>query len=174
MAEFYPYLISSLPLLNFGIRPPLNFEKFLSLTKDFIPEQDYQLIVRIGNFQALSDSQENRIIKRYSDFERKLRNEMAKERAPRYHVPVQKYLRGEDDADAGFMHLAITSYRNPAIIEGERNLDLARWNYLEELSFGHFFDLELLVIYALKLKLLERWDVINNSDRQSLLEKILE
>jgi hypothetical protein len=41
-------------------------------------------------------------------------------------------------------------------LEAERLLNRARWQFLEELEVGHYFDVERLVIYSLKLQLLER------------------
>ena len=49
-------------------------------------------------------------------------------------------------------------------------LDQARWAKLDELSFGHYFDLEALIIYAYKLRLLERWEKIRTADKERLLE----
>ncbi len=41
-------------------------------------------------------------------------------------------------------------------LDAELLLNNARWQFIEELSAGHFFDLEFLVAYRLKLQLQER------------------
>ena len=41
-------------------------------------------------------------------------------------------------------------------LEIERRLLHLRWNFLEEQEIGHFFDLHFLIIYYLKLQLLQR------------------
>ncbi|MDA3930299.1 MAG: DUF2764 family protein [Prolixibacteraceae bacterium] len=43
------------------------------------------------------------------------------------------------------------------IYERERKIDLLKWNWLEEKGFFHYFDVEHLFIYLLRLELLERW-----------------
>ena len=43
------------------------------------------------------------------------------------------------------------------IYERERKIDLLKWNWLEENGFFHYFDMEHLFIYLLRLELLERW-----------------
>jgi hypothetical protein len=52
-------------------------------------------------------------------------------------------------------------------------LDEARWRMLEELCVGHYFDLDFLIIYALKLLILERWQRIRTADGGRLLEEVL-
>jgi len=59
------------------------------------------------------------------------------------------------------------------IKEAEKSLDEARWKFLDELSFGHYFDLDILIVYVLKLLLLERWGKINTADKTKILEGAL-
>jgi hypothetical protein len=70
-------------------------------------------------------------------------------------------------------HIAINAYRKTSIIEAEKTLDAERWQYLDELSVGHYFDLDTLVIYAFKLLILEKWDRIATADAGRLLEETL-
>ena len=44
MADFYPYVIASLPMLHFKMKPPFSFERFLEVCCPFIPEKDVQLL----------------------------------------------------------------------------------------------------------------------------------
>jgi hypothetical protein len=44
---------------------------------------------------------------------------------------------------------------------------------LEELSVGHYFDIELLMIYARKLSILEKWERVKAADAGKLLEEAL-
>lgn len=43
---------------------------------------------------------------------------------------------------------------NPLLME--KRFEQARWNFLEDKELGHHFDLEILTIYLLKLRILER------------------
>ncbi|MDD5512600.1 MAG: DUF2764 family protein, partial [Candidatus Omnitrophica bacterium] len=45
-----------------------------------------------------------------------------------------------------------------------------RWAFLEELNTGHYFDFEVLIIYALKLLLLEKWLRIQGADKSQVME----
>ena len=44
---------------------------------------------------------------------------------------------------------------------------------MDELATGHYFDLDFLISYALKLLILERWERINSADKPRLLEEVL-
>jgi hypothetical protein len=59
------------------------------------------------------------------------------------------------------------------MLEAEKALDLERWQLLEELACGHYFDLDALLIYALKLLILERWAKINLADKEHIMQETL-
>ena len=54
-----------------------------------------------------------------------------------------------------------------------KNFGFRALAFLDGLSCGHYFDIILLVIYALKLKILLRWDNVYASDKDRLLEEAL-
>lgn len=45
----------------------------------------------------------------------------------------------------------------PDLYERERKIDLMKWNWLEEKGFFHYFDIEHLFIYLIRLQMLARW-----------------
>jgi hypothetical protein len=65
------------------------------------------------------------------------------------------------------------SHRIPSLIESEKFLDAARWQRLEELSQGHYFDLGALIVYALKLNILWRWEKIAWARAPEMIEGFL-
>jgi len=174
MSGFYVYLISSLPALRFGAAPPFSLEKFLQICLDLLPEEDLEILrlsVDIGrDFVYLGRSE---ALRKWCGFNIALNNEIVKIRAGRRHIDPAKFLRPDVYFSADVFHIAGAAYRNPSLLEAESMLDQARWNYLEELSLGHYFDLELLLVYLQKLLILERWQRINRSDKQELLTSVL-
>jgi hypothetical protein len=60
-----------------------------------------------------------------------------------------------------------------SVLDAEKTLDEARWKALEELATGHYFDLDLLITYAYKLLILQRWENIRSADGTILLEQSL-
>ncbi|MBU1869761.1 MAG: DUF2764 domain-containing protein [Candidatus Omnitrophica bacterium] len=170
MADLYPYLISSLPMLSFGAPLPFSFAEFIERCSGIISEEDLRVLKGLSveeTSQALSP-----IIKKWLGFNTTLKNELVKVRCARKSARAEDYLRSDGYAEPSVYHLALAAHRNPSPLEGERMLDMARWNFLEELSFGHYFDLDSVIIYAYKLLILERWEKINTADREALLRSV--
>ncbi|MDO8535630.1 MAG: DUF2764 family protein [Candidatus Omnitrophota bacterium] len=164
MSGYYVYLISSLPMLHFGGKPPFGMGRFFSICAELISPRD---------LEELKGSLKDTGAGKYNDFETALRNELVKVRAQHKHLDASKFLRSDGYADQWVTHIAVGAYRNPSVIEREKMLDQERWKFLDELSIGHYFDLELLMIYARKLSILERWERVSAADAGKLLEEAL-
>jgi hypothetical protein len=173
MSGYYPYLISTLPMLHFGIKPPFSSEKFLEICRQFIPGSDIEMIKKAAINGEYTAAQIHSGLKKWQDFDTGLRNELVKIRCLHKHIDAQKYLRPDEHAPASIIHLIYAVHRTPNILEAERLLDQERWYFLDSLSFGHYFDLDFLLIYALKLLILERWDKIITADKKAVLEEAL-
>jgi hypothetical protein len=61
-----------------------------------------------------------------------------------------------------------------AILDAEKVLDEIRWKALDDLATGHYFDLAVLITYAYKLLILERWENVRSADGMFLLEQALQ
>jgi hypothetical protein len=139
-------------------------EKFFSTCAELISPED--LLTLKNSLKDEGDS-------RYHDFETALRNELVRIRAQRKRLDAAKFLRRDGYADQWISHMAAGAYRNPSVIDAEKILDLERWRFLDELSIGHYFDIEVLMIYARKLSILEKWERVRIADSGKLLEEAL-
>jgi hypothetical protein len=170
MPKFYTYLISSLPALNSGMKPPFSFERFLEKCRPFISEEDFLLLSNLPTtIDEYVKSLSHPTIGRWLAFDTTLRNELVKIRAHSKKIDAAKYMRGETPIDMAIYHTAMSSQRSTSILEGEKILDDARWQALDDLGFGHYFDMDYLILYAYKLKILERWEKIYTQDKEELL-----
>ncbi len=172
MAQFYTYLISSLPVLQFGVKAPFSLHNFLQMCQELIPQKDFEILKRSNNFENLNEEQQT--LKAWFIFELTLRNELVRIRAARKKTDPVKYLRAEGLSDNNLHNVAMAAHRHSSLLESEKILDLERWKKLDELSVGHYFDLDFLIIYTIKLQILIRWDNINKVDKKSVLNKTLE
>jgi hypothetical protein len=59
------------------------------------------------------------------------------------------------------------------MIEREKNIDKIKWNYLDEQTFFHYFTIEKILSYIIKLKITERWMKLDKSTGEALLEKLI-
>jgi hypothetical protein len=99
--------------------------------------------------------------KQWYELELALRNALARVRAAALNRDAEESVRrttdgrdpGEDPAVVGVVREA---YSQESPLRQEERLLQYRWELLEQMAVGHFFDLDALVIYYLKLKILER------------------
>jgi len=173
MSAYYTYLISSLPLLNFPSRLPFSLEVFFAKCQNLAPEVD---ILRLRNVtsEIFLNTPDTGILKSWRGFEIALKNELARIRAKDKKIDPEKFVRSPDFPQAHISFIALSAHRhNLYVLEAEKILDQERWNYLDQLLFGHYFDFEALLIYTLKLKILERWEKIEKADKESLYNAAL-
>lgn len=158
-------------MLQFGAKPPFSFEKFIGMCRTLIPDEDIDIIGSITLDGAYGHRGGQATLRKWRSFDTALRNELVRIRASRKRIDPSLYLRGDGESDVSINHIAINAVRNPSILEGERMLDQARWHALDEFSITHYFDIDILIIYALKLLMLEKWERIASSDKLELVEE---
>lgn len=161
-------------MLHFGQKPPFDFKRFLEMCAELIPQVDLETLRSLPKPEDYSDKDiKEPAVLVWVNFDTALRNELVKARATHRRIDGSKYLRGETFTEPQLAQVALASYRNSALLEGEKMLDRLRWNFLDELCFGHYFDLNFLIIYAYKLMMLERWERFRLADKITLLEAVL-
>jgi hypothetical protein len=138
-----------------------------------IPSADEAQIKLCATDAYLEQPTDDPTLAQWRAFETGLRNELARIRAVRRKADAQKYLRPNAGQQEQLFHIAMASHRVASFIDSEKFLDRERWLKLDELAFGHYFDRAALIVYALKLRILLRWDVVERADKQAALERIL-
>jgi len=155
------------------MRPPFDFSRLIELCSDMVPQNDIDIIRLCQDDGYLDRSTSSQALAQWQAFEKGLRNELVMIRAARKKSDPQKYLRPGPDADPRLYHIAMASHRMPSFMESERFLDSQRWFMLDRIALGHYFDSSALIVYALKLRILLRWDVIERAPAQELLERTI-
>jgi hypothetical protein len=174
MADFYPYLVASLPMLHFEMKPPFSFERFLDICCPLIPEKDCRVLRNLPHpEQYLKKEKRLPVIQRWIEFDGALRNELVKIRATKKHLDPAVYLRHSGSGGSSPVPAVLAANINTSVLDAEKILDETRWKALEDLAAGHYFDLDFLITYAGKLLILERWENIRNADGAILLEQAL-
>ncbi len=171
MGRSYYYFVASLPLLNFDMKPPLTLEEFLDDCRRLLAVDDVRRIE-----QALfSDPQDveptSDIFGRWIDFKQRLRNELTWVRATRAHKDPLEYVRGPRDVDAFMQETINRAVKTADPLEAERILDVGRWQYLDELERGRYFHFDNVLIFALKLQILERYQTYKLPRGQEIFEE---
>ena len=175
MADFYPYLVSSLPMLHFGMKPPFSFERFLEVCRPLIPKKDFQLLRTLPQPEHYSEKgKRHQIIRKWIEFNIALRNELVRIRAVKKHLDPATYLRTESYLGAFPIPAGLAATIHTSVLDAEKTLDEMRWKALEELALGHYFDVGVLITYAYKLMILQRWENIRSANGMILLEQALQ
>lgn len=60
------------------------------------------------------------------------------------------------------------------LLEREKKIDALKWNWLEENTFFHYFSIEKIISYCLKLNILDRWKLLSIEEGARIFRTMLE
>jgi hypothetical protein len=167
LSQYY-YTIASLPFLDFDSDPPFTGDEFLMACKNECNKQDFSLLQKTSlippdspatlfndNWGSAKLNTGQSLVDRFYTWERSLRNELVLLRAKKKGIDPDKYVQ-EGEVRLEPVQVARSAFMNESPLAAEKILNKARWAYLDQLEVGHYFDLEKLLVYKLKLKILEQ------------------
>ena len=170
MANQYYYTVSSLPMIFYDSEKFMTEEEFFECCETTITAKDLQILKSAAAIPG-EESAKNPVLEKWDNWEKSLRNELVKLRAGKRGHDSEKYLKG-GAVEPGLLEVAREAFSAQSPLDGEIILNRARWEYLEMLESGHFFDLGKLIIYYLQLKILHRKEQINKEKGKSDFEKL--
>lgn len=157
-------------MLQFGMKLPFSYEGFLERCRLELNQEDMDALARVSIEPSVDIEDKLPLLKEWKRFNRSLKNELARTRAIKKGRDPNKYLRGNDGLDPFIAPLAHWAINQDSPMETEAYLDRIRWEKIEEIKTGHYFDIECLAAYGLQLKILERWQRINSGEGTKVLE----
>lgn len=156
MKRQYYYLVTLLPTLAFDRKPPFSSADFMDICKKHLDGRHFIKLKKISDPQNGSESIVD-FFDEWNIWDRGLKNELAAMRASIISIrdkglkhPLPQIATSENSLK---LYKAVTS-KNP--LEAEKAMEKIRWDQLEKMEFGHYFDFDKIIIYALKLKIIER------------------
>jgi len=171
MSEYF-YLASSLPELKTDQNVPISTSEFLETCGRLMKASDFQLLqsAKLSGFNE--EPSENSLLAKWQAFEYGIRNELVRLRSKKLSLDPEPHLR------RAFMNpqmaaLAREIFEEPSPLQAEQRYIRSLWAVLEELQACQSFNLEFLLIYYLKLQLLERSDLIGFNTGKQQLESII-
>jgi len=162
------YTLAALETIRLGEKIPVSEEYFLQFAEDTIDAKSYQILLksRWGQTEPTGFSFADRIL----SWEKDLRLELAKARIMKLPFENPPNLQGSDGSYNILETVrAVMALDSP--LDAERYLDQLRWSFLEEMSARHYFDLEALVVYYLKLQLALRQEKFQEKPGRDSFEK---
>lgn len=196
MAQYY-YAVAALPGLSLDTEPPWTIDSFLEFSGAQLTSADFEILrsatlepeevsvelqplrdeagadTQIGNNSEdeAYDIAGSGAAAHWRRFETSLRNALVKVRT---EDPNRQnaYTRPSDTAEDQRVHeIAREAHAASHPLDAEHVLDRARYSFLEELEVGHFFDIDRLVVYYLKLQLVTRRALQTSEKGRSVFEK---
>ncbi|NQT23086.1 MAG: DUF2764 family protein [Candidatus Omnitrophica bacterium] len=163
MGDKYYYLIASLPYLDFEKDTPITREEFLEESKKWLSAEDFRQLedVDINDTEIKKDDPD--LIKGWKGFDLELREELARIRQARRNNLNEKI-------PPSF--LEVFNKTTPLLMEKE--IQKKRWFFIQELEFGHHFDIGALLVYYLKLQAKERLDSFDRDKGKEVFEEMCE
>ena len=133
--------------------PPVGSGDMLEVCARFMTESDYRGLEDCT--LNPEDPEAPGLCMAYREWERSLRNDLVRLRAAEQALDETVYLRDAEDI-FGTEAIAGEAMAKSTPLEAEIFLDASRWAKIDDLSGGHYFDIEFLRGYRLKLQILER------------------
>jgi hypothetical protein len=170
LAQYY-YLVASLPLLFYDSVSIPSHEDFLVTCRQHITPRHYRLLVSAGTTDLQAGVAGCRILDLWRRWEISLRNELVRLRAKNRGSNAESYL-VESPGVLAPQAVAREAYAQDSPLQGEDTLNRARWGYLDELEVGHYFDIEKILVYALRLQVLARKALFDADRGRELFDKV--
>lgn len=160
--SLYYYFIATLPTLLLQQTPPVSYEEFMQTAERLLEGEDLKTLkaARLDNFEF--DPAGNELFNRFQAWEINLRNRLAVLRAASRRNTEGNYERPAPSVPETAI-TARAAFEAADPLQGETVQNRARWSLLSSLETYHEFDIEHLIIYALKLQILERSIAMSSS-----------
>ena len=184
----YEYIIASLPVLQAGYRGPLDAEGLLEEIREQLSESDaaaLQLVLDGWNtselteeFYARAAKSRSAFIREYFLYDRLLRNAKVAWLNKSLGRPEGQDIMpapGADTTDEDFEDQARAAevLAGSDILERERGLDNLLWERIDSLTIMHVFDLDVILGFAAKLQIVNRWLKLDETTGRELFARLV-
>lgn len=150
------YLVSSLPELELGAKPPMTPEEFLFRLHGVLTEEELASVQAV--LEGNSDGVPAGFAKEWSSFEAQLRNACVRYRAQKAGgMDAANYLHEFEGYRVSLEKSASDALSASDPLEREKRLDQTRFDKLNEMASADAFGFTAVLAFASKLKLVMRW-----------------
>ncbi len=163
MQNKYYYLVSSLPLLQFDEKSGILKKEFLSECGKWLSPPEFNILKTVDIDSSKIPSNNKQILRQWKMFDSSLRDDLSKAR---------QITQGAIDERLPASMLSVFNKETPFLMEKE--LARKQWVMLDELESGSYFDMNILIIYFLKLQILERFAAFNKDEGVRVFESACE
>lgn len=174
MSQQYYYFYSTLPMLFFGAQPSMSTAAFVAQAQVLMASDEARIICDVLDPTVEEVVASNDTLKVWQTFEQQRRNAQAKYRAQRAQKDPLLFQRGEVNPWPQLTDVVGQAEKMDNLLQGEKIIDRLRWQFLEDLKQGHYYDVDALIIYGLQLQILERHQCFSSTQGEQVLADLLE
>ena len=167
----YHYLVASLPTLRFGARPPFSSPEFFTRCSGVLKTDDLAILRAVQQGQAVNGSA---FADSWTAREIQLRNAVARIRGTRLGIDSRGFQREHPGYDVALAQAVADAMAHATPLEREQALDRCRWRLADELALDDPFGLGVVLAFAVKLRIAERWDGLSEAAGQSKLDEMIQ
>ena len=150
----YYYLVPSLPTLKPDDSENMSGDVFLQTCSQFLNAVELESL-RQSTIDNFASQTPNTVFSQWQQWETDLRNQLIVLRCQKLGLDPERFTRsGEAYVRISQPVKEAFAARNP--LETENSLHKLRWAYLNDMERSYLFDLNYLIIYYVKLQLIER------------------
>ena len=172
MGRAYYYFSASLPMIEWEGKLPMSSDEFLLDCERLLADADYTVIQRVIGENDTIEETGNKTADSWNQFSRNFRNEMAWFRAKRLNKDPLGSIRGSMETDPFLRQILHEAAKIPNLLEAQKMLDRASWQFLNDLEKGHYYDFDYIIIYGLKLKIMQRHQEYHSPNGRAIFDEI--
>lgn len=172
MGKEFIYFAGSLPMLLFGEKPPVSVEAFDDDAARLTDERTAAMLKTVTLYNPQAQNVPAAVMKFY-EWENFLRNSWLDFRK-KNRSDAGEFKRNDPPFYSDVAPVLAQAAGCSDLLEAEKIIDKLRWNALESFSTGHYFDLDFLALYRIKLQILTKYTVRTVEKGNQVLEDVLQ
>lgn len=179
----YEYIIAGLPVLRAGGTERLDAGAVLDEIRSQLSPADAKALDFVlegwnpesltPEFYARAEESRNAFIKGYFHYDRLLRNAKVAWLNKELGRPAGQDVMGDPDEEFEDAAKAAEVLSGSDIIGREKGLDNLLWEQIDALTAMHVFDIDVILGFAVRLKITERWLRLDPAAGRELFEKMV-
>ena len=178
----YHYIIAGLPDLvpEFGSQQ-FSYNEISAAIRANLSKKDNKLVdwLEFGlqednlhhYFYHKAEHSKNNFLSQYFAFDRFLRNIQVSLLSRSLGKESEKYMMGEINTENDDYKEIAKIFEISNLIEREQALDRFRWRKISEINLYHYFDMDVILAFLLKGKIVERWIKLDQAKGAELFEQ---
>lgn len=155
------------------------------LYPDMTPENELTTLF----YDEIIEKEQNEFLRAWFQFELNAKNIMTALNARKYKVPYEHHIIGTGEIaetirksnardfglgnELDYVEELTAISRKEDIKDREQGIDELKWKYLDEETFFHYFTIEKILAFVIKLGMIERWLSIDKDHSNELFKKLL-